>query len=163
MVGDVQVSLPRQYEAIWVEQLAAQLPLQAVIEEQITVECGALVPELPLTAGLARMLYLAVLERAGAVHGASHARWQEEVPEDQHERVTVVIESVGARLLIAYDDYLRRHWAQFPSEGAAWLERALARHLDAVRALLELGLDGQALLLRLDALQREWAAQTVGA
>ncbi|NIF17917.1 hypothetical protein [Pantoea sp. Cy-639] len=171
MFDERSKQLPEPWSAIFTERLAAQSPLLAVIREQIAVEFGMLIFEAELTEQLRDELLVAVLDRAAAYFASAQAQhdepWRERVPQAQHERVELLIESVGVRLPSAYDDYLQRHWmTRLPEmEGktnyVAWLETRLSWHVSALQALLEQSHDGNTLGQALADFQHDWGEQAL--
>ncbi|QVM90820.1 hypothetical protein JYG34_22920 [Pseudomonas entomophila] len=161
MIDDSKIFRAAQWVDEFAERLAAQLSVQAVIEEQIAVEYGSLVFGEALTPELQRALYVTVLERASAQLAGTEPqateRWRELV-DAQHEYVEIVLESVSMRLLISYEDYLDRYWAPLLSR-VEWLPGLLSEHVSALRVLLEQGHSGQALLDHLGMFERAWAQQ----
>ena len=161
MIDDSKTFRAEQWVDEFAERLAAQLSVQAVIEEQIAVEYGSLVFGEALTSELQRALYVTVLERASAQFAETEPEatenWRELV-ETQHEYVEIVIESVSMRFLISYEDYLDRYWAPLLSR-VERLRGMLSDHVAALRALLEQGHSGQALLGHLEMFERDWAQQ----
>ncbi|MNN83497.1 hypothetical protein D3C81_2005420 [compost metagenome] len=91
--------------------------------------------------------------------------WRAEIDADQHEAVEVVIESVHSRRVLAYDDYLQRHWLKRPDELSdamaydARIAQLLEAHLQSLQELLGANLDAHALRLSILELQAAWHAQ----
>lgn len=169
MTNETLAARMTQWGEIVEERLATQMPLQAVIEEQIAVEFQFLVPEVALTPELLSALYQASLVRASglfaeAATGAEQP-WREQVPEGLHESVEIVIESVSVRFVTAYDDTLRRHWSQRPAElldSTLYVQRlreVLFDHVMDLQALLEQGHAGDDLHGYIQAYQQAWSEQ----
>ncbi|MCE1117869.1 MULTISPECIES: hypothetical protein [Pseudomonas] len=158
-----------QWDEIVGERLATQLSLQAVIEEQIAVEFQFLVPEVALTPHLLSALYQASVMHASGlfaqIEAGAEQAWREQVPQDQHENVEIVIESVSVRFITAYDDALRRHWSRRPAdlvESTLYVQRlreVLFDHVMDLQALLEQGHAGDALQGYIQAYQQAWFEQ----
>lgn len=158
-MNDVE-NLPQQVVQ-WSDVFNASLKSQAtfleVLDEQLAVEYQTLMGT-AIAPETGAVLQEAVFDR-------TNEAWRAEIDADQHEAVEVVIESVHSRRVLAYDDYLQRHWLKRPDELSdamaydARIAQLLEAHLQSLQELLGANLDAHALRQSILELQAAWHAQ----
>ncbi|MFJ4154590.1 hypothetical protein ACIPZF_07240 [Pseudomonas sp. NPDC089752] len=148
-----------QWNQVFKANMQSQPSVFEVLDEQLAVEHQTLIGT-PINPSLQLMLQEAVFDRA-------FEGWRSGADAEHHEMIEIVIESVHARLMHAYEDYLRQHWITRPSdlaEGAIYDARIaglLNAHLQDMHELLLAELDSDARRMGIQALDEAWRGQAL--